>query len=171
MDWSRAGLRSSNTQLQDTLRGPLQYVFLLGVAVEPDTVAQRMRCAGDIEQNPGPDFCEMCKKTFCAGDHPIQCSAYSSWYHKSHTGDTRWYMDKRDDPGKADYECRPCRGLTLPSLDEQPGITPGKCAAIKRSKCSGLIKKGSKFLVCSTCGDHYHLRKSAVRCQGKRKRQ
>ena len=161
--WNDVTQTSTKTHKQGHVRRTTSTnVFLSGDTVEPDTVSQQLEQAGDVESNPGPvPTCKTCRKPFAARDISTTCQECGNWFHKSHTGDTRWHMEKLEEKGE-EYTCRPCRGVKSVSKNTNvdpsgsEAITSGKCAAKSRTKCSGIIKKGQDFFRCVGCKSDFH---------------
>ena len=125
--------------------------------VEPDTMSQILKQAGDIESNPGPDICKGCQKEFNRRSRPIECKSCGGRFHRATCTGEKWAADKLIRQGR-EWECRRCRGIDTTSIrttiNHNANIEPKKCS---NSKCKkNKIKAGKDFLVCTKCEAQFH---------------
>ena len=140
--------------------------------IEPDITPDELLKAGDIERNPGPMNPDRCGNTTCTtpfrrGSNPIECNQCHKKFHRKCTGETRWAIDKITKEKKT-WTCKECRNrdrtpdnndtITEPTENAQepdeatqePAEEPGLCI------CLGPIRKGSDYLSCTSCKQHFH---------------
>ena len=73
-------------------------------------------------------------------------------------GFTRWRLSKLMKECKP-LTCRICRGEEARTREvENEGVTPGRCGAAT-CKTKAKIRKGSPFLICSSCESHFHVQR------------
>jgi len=141
---------------------------------EPNTIEQKLRRAGDVETNPGPQWsdednekqiCKKCTVTIRRGSDFMTCKACKGTFHKQMncSGETKHRIENMTNSRKVNWICTDCRRAlnhARPTITtEAVEDTINKPEARKCRTCKGIVRQGYDFLECSECKKPVHKKK------------